>query len=223
MPLPSRSVPDPSARLSAPAIDTTAEGTAGEQLLDTYHEERHPNAVALVKTTDRIFSGFVASTRGWAGFVRRRVLPFALPAVLRRRQVQRRMFHILSQTALNYRGRTLSVDHLNGQVKAGDRFPWFTLWDRQDIYARLSPARFTLFALGGAAEQDLKSLRSPLLDVVAVSDRGAYARTGLSDGLYLVRPDGYLGLCARKPEEVRVYLSEVVGLKPPYTAVETLK
>jgi 2-polyprenyl-6-methoxyphenol hydroxylase-like FAD-dependent oxidoreductase len=167
------------------------EGRADPSLLDTYHEERHPNAVALVNTTDRVFSGFVASTRGWAGFVRRRVLPLVLPKLLALKRVQTRAFHTLSQTRLNYRGRALSVDRLGGRVKAGDRFPWFA-WGGGDIYARLDPARFTLLALGDAAAEDLGYLRSPLLDAVAVPERGAYAPTGLSDGLYLVRPDGYI-------------------------------
>lgn len=188
-------------------------GAAGEGLLDTYHEERHPNAVALVRTTDRVFSGFVASTSGWAGFVRRRVLPLVLPTLLPSKRVQTQAFHTLSQTMLNYRRRTLSVDRLGGRVKAGDRFPWFT-WGEGDIYTRLSPTHFTLFALGDAAAQDpaLERLRrrrrrrrSPLLNVIAVSQRGAYARTGLSDGLYLVRPDGYIAYSGA--------VSDVVGLE----------
>ncbi|WP_424949756.1 FAD-dependent monooxygenase [Deinococcus sp.] len=192
-------------------------GQADAALLDSYHEERHPNAVKLVNTTDRIFSGFIASEQGWVGFVRRWVLPAVLPGLMRLKRAQRRAFDTLSQTALNYRGHRLSVDTLGGQVKAGDRFPWFTVGG-QDSFARLSPTRFTLFALGGAAQlPGLDDLNSPLLEIVQMTEQAA---SGLTDGLYLVRPDGYIGLTAKTPNEMQAYLDGVLGLKVPSSTPE---
>jgi 2-polyprenyl-6-methoxyphenol hydroxylase-like FAD-dependent oxidoreductase len=190
-------------------------GEADERLLETYHEERYPNAVALVNTTDRIFSSFIAATNGWAGFVRRWVVPLVVPSVLRLKQAQRRAYDILSQTALTYQGRSLSVDQLGGAVKAGDRFPWFS-FDKQDTYQQLSVIRFTLFAVGDWSSQqnEIEVLRSDLLQPVFVLNREVYARTGLADGLYVVRPDGYIGLRTNNLEAVQSYLHTTVGINP---------
>ena len=35
---------------------------------------------------------------------------------------------------------------------------------------------------------------------------------GLSKGLYLVRPDGYIGLTSSNPSELRNYLTQTLGL-----------
>lgn len=188
-------------------------GQAGERLLETYFEERHPNAVALVNTTDRIFSGFISSGQGWAGFVRRWVLPAVVPPLMRVKRVRSRAFDILSQTRLTYRGRSLSVGDSGGKLKPGDRFPWFMHAGR-DVFAHLSPSRFTLFALGdwSAHKTGLEALRSPLLEVVGITDHASLYETGLTDGLYLVRPDGYIGLITHEPGEVRAYLTQTLGL-----------
>jgi len=194
-------------------------GEASVDLLKTYHNERHPNAVALVKTTDTVFSGLIASTGGWAGFVRRWVLPLLLSPVLRLRAVQTRGFNTLSQTVLTYRGRTLSRDTVGGRVQAGDRFPWFTV-DGQSVYDDLSPSRFTLFALGPRAAQPaaLAALRSALLNIITITDQAVFARAGLMEGFYLVRPDGYIGLTSTDVNTVGAYLRQTIGLheRMPY-------
>jgi 2-polyprenyl-6-methoxyphenol hydroxylase-like FAD-dependent oxidoreductase len=193
-------------------------GEAGSGLLETYHNERHPNAVKLVNTTDAVFSGFIASTSGWSGFIRRRVVPLLVPPVVRARRVQRQMFNILSQTALTYRDRSLSVDRLGGKVRAGDRFPWFQLGG-QSVYERLSPTRFTLFAIGDWTAQTaaLDGLRSELLEVIPIVDQALYAKAGLTEGIFLVRPDGYIGLTSKDVSDVHGYLQYTIGLAVPPT------
>jgi hypothetical protein len=84
------------------------------------------------------------------------------------------------------------------------------------VFDHLRPARFVVLALGPAApDRDaLARLRSPLLDVVAMTDAAAYRAAGLTEGIYLVRPDGYIGYCARQfdPAAVAAYLSNRIGL-----------
>lgn len=188
-------------------------GEADARLLETYHEERYPNARKLVNTTDRIFSGFIASERGWTGWVRDWVVPIVAPLIMRTKQMRKRGFALLSQTSLTYRTRSLNVDQIGGKLRAGDRFPWFQV-NGQDVFYQLSAARFTLFALGDWTDHiaTLDPLRSSLIDVVYVADRAAYWAARLKEGLYLVRPDGYIGLATNTPEEVAPYMRQTLGL-----------
>lgn len=198
-------------------------GDADPALLETYHEERHPNAVKLVNTTDAVFAGFIAATDGWTGFARRWLVPLLVPLLVPIRRVQRQMFNVLSQTALTYRGRWLSGDSSGGKVRAGDRFPWFQSGG-QSVYAQLNPARFTLIAIGKRVEQRsaLADLPADLLATVEITDHAAAARAGLRDGLYLVRPDGYIGVAGADVGAVQRYLQEVIGLKTTAARQDTV-
>jgi FAD binding domain len=187
-------------------------GQADERLLETYHDERHPNAMSLINTTDRAFSVLV-SGHPLARFVIDWVVPRLAPIALKNKRMQKRFFMSFSQTGLNYRHRTLSLEHLHAQVKAGDRFPWF-MDDDQDVFLKMTGTRFTLFALGDWSTHNphLEQWRSSLLEVVCISNQGAYLKTGLTDGLYLVRPDGYIGLSTKNLDEIPAYLNQTVGL-----------
>jgi hypothetical protein len=185
-------------------------GQASEHLLETYHDERYPNAMSLINTTDRAFNVLV-SRHPFARFAIDWLLPRIAPQALKIKHMQKRFFLSFSQTGLNYRHRKLSVGQLEGLVKSGDRFPWF-FDNGQDVFQKMTGTRFTLFALGDWKTQQLEGLRSSLLEPVLVSNRESYKPTGLSDGLYLVRPDGYIGLCTKDPNEVRRYLTQNIGL-----------
>ncbi len=191
-------------------------GQASEDLLETYHEERHPNAISLINTTDRGF-GILVSEGRFVSFARDWLVPRIVPSLMKNKSVQRKFFLTISQTALNYRKRKLSVGQL-GQIKSGDRFPWFSDND-QDVFQKMTGTRFTLFALGDWSTHtpELEGLRSSLLEVVYISNRGAYLKTGLTDGLYLVRPDGYIGLSTKNLDEIPLYLSQMVGLEAART------
>jgi FAD binding domain len=185
-------------------------GQAKEHLLETYHEERFPNAMSLINTTDRAFNVLV-SRHPFARFAIDWLLPRIAPQVLKLKQMQQRFFLSFSQTGLNYRNRTLSIGKLEGSVKAGDRFPWF-VDNGQDVFQKMTGTRFTLFALGNWKMQQLEGIRSSLLEPNIISNHAAYAPIGLFDGLYLVRPDGYISLCTNNLADVRTYLTQGMGL-----------
>ena len=187
-------------------------GQANEHLLETYHDERHPNAMSLINTTDRAFNVLVSS-HPLARFLIDWVVPRLAPIALKNKRMQKRFFMSFSQTGLNYRKRKLSVGQARGAIRAGDRFPWFSD-NGQDVFTKMTGTQFTLFAVGGWAAQksELEALRSPLLEVVPITNATAYLEAGLSEGLYLVRPDGYIGLTTQNVAEVHAYLSQTVGL-----------
>ena len=189
-------------------------GQADGRLLETYHDERRANARSLINTTDRAFSVLV-SPNPFVAFARDWLVPRIAPGLLNTKFLQRKFFLTISQTALNYRKQKLSVGPTQGSVQAGDRFPWFSD-NGQDVFLKMTGTRFTLFALGDWAAQRaaLEALRLELLEMVCIANPGkeVYRQTGLTNGLYLVRPDGYIGLIAHDAADVHVYLSQTVGL-----------
>src|SRR5262249_16069114 len=80
---------------------------ADDRILDTYQPERIAFARRLVATTDQAFTGVTSST-AIARALRLHVVPSILPALLRLPAFRRAAFRTLAQTAINYRGSTLS-------------------------------------------------------------------------------------------------------------------
>lgn len=180
--------------------------------LETRGESHNRKDRNLISTTDRAFSilvspnPFIAFTRDW-------LVPRVAPGLLKTKFLQRKFFLTISQTALNYRRQKLSVGQTRGSVQAGDRFPWF-LENGRDVFEQMTGTRFTLFALGNWSAQHaaLEGLRSEVLEVVCIANPGVevYKQTGLTDGLYLVRPDGYIGLITKDVTDVQTYLSVTI-------------
>ena len=97
-------------------------GRADASLLDSYEPERIAFARRLVATTDRAFTG-VTSPGAIARRVRLHIVPLLIPLLFKFATVRRFMFRTISQTAVNYRGSSLSEGRA-GAVHGGDRLPW---------------------------------------------------------------------------------------------------
>ncbi|EKG32042.1 FAD-dependent monooxygenase [Pseudomonas avellanae] len=192
-------------------------GGAPETLLDTYEEERRPVAAAVLELSSELFN----NTTG-AGIPK-----------FRRGDKER-------QLLLNYRGRSLSVnsnDNVEGKVQAGDRAPDATCSQQRSgstqLFDVFRGGHFTLLAFGAhaiAAVQAFDSHDKRCLQAFAV--RPAYIgddRDGLVDEaaqacqaygvsaeeniIFLVRPDGYVGLVAVDDFAAAIerYLARVTG------------
>src|SRR5271156_6041241 len=97
-------------------------GRADASLLDSYEPERIAFARRLVATTDQAFTG-VTSSRAIARLIRLHIVPLLIPAFFALKTVRRFLFRTVSQTAVNYRGSSLSEGQA-GTVHGGDRLPW---------------------------------------------------------------------------------------------------
>ncbi len=98
-------------------------GTTDESILDSYQAERHPVGVALLKTTDRLFSVF-GGQNPLARLARGRVAPVIASHVLTRSWVRRRFIGLLAQLRLRYPDSPLSAEDGSGWRHApspGDR------------------------------------------------------------------------------------------------------
>ncbi|GHF53868.1 2-polyprenyl-6-methoxyphenol hydroxylase-like FAD-dependent oxidoreductase [Deinococcus metalli] len=166
--------------------------------LETYEAERRPFALSLVGTTDRVFTG-VVSEGALARFVRLEAVPRLLPLLTRPRPVRRQAFRIVSQTRLHYPDSPLSVGQA-GRVRGGTRLPWVPLTEGSnfDVLRSLT----WQVHVYGAASPDVVTWcgrRGVPLHVFPWSP--AAQRAGLAeDAVYVVRPDGYVGLAQASPD-----------------------
>src|SRR6266403_4119669 len=113
-------------------------GRGKPSLLDSYEPERIAFARRLVATTDRAFTG-VTSSGAIARLIRLRIAPLLAPQIFAFPTMRRFMFRTVSQTAVNYRGSSLSEGRA-GTVHGGDRLPWVKMdWsdDYRDNFAPL--------------------------------------------------------------------------------------
>ena len=184
---------------------------SSESLLDSYEPERIAFARRLVATTDRAFTA-VISSGAWARFVRTKVLPALAPVAFRVPLVRRFAFRTVSQIAVNYRGSPLSAGAA-GSVHGGDRLPWVRVGQDADEsnFAHLRSLDWQIHIYGNAAPNiHAFSARQKIpLHVFAWSS--AMNAAGLRrDAVYLVRPDGYVGLASTDAGDAAIahYLTE---------------
>ena len=179
-------------------------------LLETYHVERIKFAKALVKTTDRWFT--LITHPGLLGkFIRNIFVPYIWPLIFKYPGVPRFAFKRLSQIMIEYRESALSEGSA-GQVHAGDRLPWVRFDDGSENHSVLSSLRWQAHVYGdpksslnGVATRSLKEIleaNNIRLHVFPWSKAAEVA--GLErDAVYLVRPDGHVGMaCVVGSEDV---------------------
>jgi 2-polyprenyl-6-methoxyphenol hydroxylase-like FAD-dependent oxidoreductase len=171
-------------------------GRADASLLDSYEPERIAFARRLVATTDRAFTG-VTSAGAVARLVRLHVVPILFPLITSFSWLRRLMFRTISQTAVNYRGSSLSEGRA-GTVHGGDRLPWVMVkvnGVEVDNFTPLTSLDWQVHAYGEAAAeiQAMCDVRKLPLHVFPWCPE--MARAGLKrHAAYLVRPDGYIAL-----------------------------
>jgi 2-polyprenyl-6-methoxyphenol hydroxylase-like FAD-dependent oxidoreductase len=192
-------------------------GNASGDLLNTYNEERLPNAKALTKTTDRFFS-MVASPEPFLVFTRLYVFPYIAQFLFSLDLVKQFVFPRISQIQINYEDDTLSQKTGTFSVNAGDRMPWFEV-EGASIYDRLRGPGFHLIEFF-----DGRTKMPPLPDDLPEKWRGQIDSTtislypdiaerfGTKESFFVIlRPDNYIGLISNdhSPEAVKTYLELV--------------
>jgi 2-polyprenyl-6-methoxyphenol hydroxylase-like FAD-dependent oxidoreductase len=171
-------------------------GCANATLLDSYESERIDFARRLVATTDQAFTG-VTSRRPIARLFRLRIVPLLVPLLFKHATVRRLMFRTVSQTAVNYRGSSLSKGRA-GKVHGGDRLPWVKM-DVNGVEANnfepLTSLDWQVHVYGDAAPELRKVCDARKLPLHVFPWRPGMGWVGLGrKSVYLVRPDGYVAL-----------------------------
>jgi 2-polyprenyl-6-methoxyphenol hydroxylase-like FAD-dependent oxidoreductase len=193
-------------------------GGAKPDLLDTYNEERLPNAGVLMKTTDRFFN--LAAGRNWLlALIRVYVFPYVAQFLFSLDVVKRFVFPRISQIAINYRTSSLSKTAGSFDVKAGDRMPWFNV-DGRSIYDDLREPKFHLviFSDGSTdipllSDEPRKKWEGRIDSHFYSLGEAAIHAFGCDHSFFIIlRPDNHIGLIADSfsPELVENYLSKII-------------
>jgi 2-polyprenyl-6-methoxyphenol hydroxylase-like FAD-dependent oxidoreductase len=190
---------------------------APETLLDTYNEERLPNAKRLLSTTDRIFD-LAASDEWIVSFLRKNVFPYVAGVALNFDVVKRIVFPLVSQIGINYRESPLSETEGSFEAVAGDRMPWFEL-DGRSIYHVLHTPSFHLIVFSDGTGE-IPSLPNELMlkwkglvdSHFYPLDNAVRKAFGCDRSFFVIlRPDNYIGLISDEfsQETVEAYLSKI--------------
>jgi 2-polyprenyl-6-methoxyphenol hydroxylase-like FAD-dependent oxidoreductase len=179
------------------------QGRGDAPLLDTYQAERRAFACRLVATTDRAFT-FITNDGPIARFVRIHIAPRIIPRFFEIEFTRRLMFRTVSQIGVNYRGSALSAGTA-GRIQGGDRLPWVALDENpggfKDNFAPLKSMQWQIHVYGGGhtALPLLPTSLGMQRELHVFPWKPAMGEAGLvRDAVYLVRPDGYVGLVQPK-------------------------
>lgn len=189
---------------------------AGEALLDSYEAERIGFARRLVATTDRGFT--MATSQGAvARVVRTRLIPRLAPLMFRFASWRRFAFRTVSQIGVAYRTSPLSEGGA-GALRGGDRLPWAGAGEGPDNFRPLTALAWQVHVYGEAPRGLRDACADLSLPLHIFAWRPEMKRAGLTLGaLYLIRPDGYIGLIDPKAdvERLRAYFTPTRrGLEP---------
>jgi 2-polyprenyl-6-methoxyphenol hydroxylase-like FAD-dependent oxidoreductase len=177
-------------------LAAVGQGRANASLLDSYEPERIAFARRLVATTDQAFTG-VTSSGAFARLMRLHIVPLLIPAFFALKTVRRFLFRTVSQTAVNYRGSSLSEGRA-GTVHGGDRLPWAKTdlnGVDTDNFAPLTSLDWQVHVYGDAPPEVQAVCDVRKLPLHVFPWRAELSRTGLRrNAVYLVRPDGYVAM-----------------------------
>ena len=211
-------------------------GLAEENLLESYEAERMPVAHSVIAITDRMTR--VGTTMNTA---MQHLRDIVLPVVSGIPVLTETMTERMAELSIGYRGTAWVENHGLGPVRAGDRAPDLTLFDREareerTIFGLLRKPGYLLLAFDGteAAGCDcttLGELPGSAFRVMrpgkesapgSLEDRDCRAPNIYGAGdrcLYvLIRPDGYIGFRGENPADLADYVERIAGEPAGVTA-----
>ena len=176
-------------------------------ILDSYEPERIAFARRLVSTTDKVFE-FINKRSALATGIRTRIAPHILSFLFQFRFVRRSVFLLLSQTQINYRNSILS-EGISGKLKSGDRLPWvrFTegTFPATDNFESLKSMKWQAHCYGVLSEGTKQLFNERGLEYHVFPWNDKIYSTGLKNSMiYIIRPDGYIGLAALQSEPAAI-------------------
>ena len=168
------------------------QGRANAAVLDTYEPERIAFARVLVDTTDRVFRFIIGAGVG-GQILRTLVMPNLAPFALGFSAVRRAAFRVVSQVRIQYHDSAISRGQA-GEVRGGDRLPWVPHAGGCN-FDPLKSVDWQVHVYGTASETVRDAAKRHALPLHEFAWTETAHDAGLErDAVYLIRPDGYVGL-----------------------------
>jgi len=176
-------------------------GVCSARILDSYNDERLPNARRLLQTTDRMFN--IVAGKDWLlNLIRTTIFPPMARFILSIDAVKKKFFPLISQIGISYPESFLSDHQGDGdfEVKAGERMPYFQV-DGHSVYDRLRAPKFHLVsftdpARGDQVTTELGADRQDVVEQLSIPiTADVEEKFGTNKPFnVLLRPDNYIAL-----------------------------
>lgn len=182
---------------------------ADAKLLETYNEERLPNAKRLINTTDRLFD-LAAGEEWYLTFFRMHILPRVAHFITDIDGFRKFIFPLISQIGISYSESELSETSGNFKVRSGDRMPWFEI-DGVSIYDRLREPKFHVIYF---SNEQMTNVEISGADVHSIELSISIKEIFGTDEPFTVvlRPDNYIGYIGEgtEPDSAIDYINYVM-------------
>lgn len=185
-----------------------------EEILESYQFERHPIAKRLINFTDRIFSAAVSQDKVFLK-IRNLLLPIVGKTLMSFPAGKRFMFRFVSQLNIRYRPSLVTRPDALKLLEAGSRAPNIKLNNGLWLHDLLKGYEFEALAFKeiGFSNEEENSIKQNMADLGIThvhffdgKHEELFRWFHVEDhGLFLIRPDGYIGYCSNDLMKVPDY------------------
>jgi 2-polyprenyl-6-methoxyphenol hydroxylase-like FAD-dependent oxidoreductase len=170
-------------------------------LLSTYTFERRRFAARLVSSNDRLFQ-FIIQQNPFGWLLRNFLIPYVMPFVANILNLRYFLYGMVSQTAIEYGPSDLSQSNAGKQL-AGKRLPWieraYGAAGKDDNYVLLNGVGWQAHVFGEIGKGENDVLGNAGVPVHLFPWNLEAQKKGFKqNAVYVVRPDGYIGLVLEK-------------------------
>lgn len=184
-------------------------GRFSDKILLSYEIERMAFAKTLVRTTDTAFK-LIASRSMIGSLFRAYLLPHVFSILTSLKPFLHFAFKTISQIRIKYPQSPLSEGQA-GKIKAGDRLPWVRQAS-SDNFRFLDSMDWQIHVYGTVSETFRKSVEETLIPIHQFEWNQETTKLGFfQNGIYLVRPDGYIALASETQDAIKI--KSYIGLK----------
>jgi 2-polyprenyl-6-methoxyphenol hydroxylase-like FAD-dependent oxidoreductase len=189
-----------------------------EALLSTYNAERKRFADRLVQSNDRLFQ-FIIQRNAFGWILRNIFAPYILPFILNWFNLRPFLFGMVSQIAIEYGPSPLSQSNNNNNNNnkglQGCRLPWIErpsgAAGKDDNHSLLDGTGWQGHVFGDVDASQQRRLQGLDIPVHQFPWSSEARRRGFRENaLYLIRPDGYIGLVLDRSSASEGVLKEYV-------------